>query len=259
MAETRVLLIGDVSGPSGMGALFLGLSSLIKREKIDFVICNGENADNGFGLSVDDYYKMKELKVNVITSGNHIWQKEEIFPVMEKVDDILRPINYPKGSIGRGCTVKSVNGITYGVINAIGRVSLPATDDPFRVTEAAVKEMRKQTKLIFVDFHAESTEEKEAMGFYLDGKVTAVVGTHTHIQTMDEKILPNGTAYITDIGMTGAQGEVIGSRADKSIERALTQLPIKSEVSLKEGNIMGVIIVADTETGRALEIRRITC
>ena len=254
MKRLRVLHLGDVSGAPGMRALFLGLSSLISEEKIDFVIANGENSAGGFGIGVEEYDSMLNMGIDVITSGNHIWQKEEIFSILDRSDRILRPLNYPEGAHGRGWTIR--NGIA--VINAQGRISMPMTDCPFRTVGAAVSRIRKTTPLIFVDFHAEHTEEKEAFAFYLDGKVTSVVGTHTHTQTRDNRILPNGTAYITDLGITGCLDGVIGSREDKAIERALTQLPIRSEVKDSVGHIQGVIVEADMETGKALSIERFT-
>lgn len=254
----RVMMIGDVSGSAGMGALFIGLSSAVKENKADFVICNGENAAGGFGITVDDYTNMKKAGVDVITSGNHIWQKDEIFSVMDRSDDILRPANYPEPCVGKGYTIKSTCGLEVGVINLQGRVSMMTTDDPFRKAESLVKTLRKRTPLIFVDFHAESTEEKEALAFSLDGTVSAVVGTHTHVQTMDERVLPKGTAYISDLGLTGVQNMVIGSDPAKSIERQLTQLPIRSECAEGEGRIQGVVIEVDKETGKAVSIERFT-
>ncbi len=252
----RVLLLGDVSGDAGLGALFMGLSSAVDDNNIDFVICNGENAADGFGITIDNYNKMKTYGVDVITSGNHIWQKDEIFTLLDSQDDILRPLNYPEPCIGSGSTIKECKGFKIGVINLQGRIELPDTDDPFKKAEAAVRKIRKETPIIFVDFHAESPEEKEALSFFLDGTVTAVVGTHTHVQTMDEKILPGGTAYITDLGLTGVHNVVIGSRVDKAIERQLTQLPIRSEVAEGKGTMDGVIVEVDTESGKALSIKR---
>ena len=254
----RVMMIGDVSGQSGMGALFLGLSSALREHHADFVICNGENAAGGFGITVDDYTNMKKSGVDVITSGNHIWQKDEIFSVMERSDDILRPANYPEPCVGKGMCIKEVSGIRVAVINLQGRVDMMNTDCPFRKAEALVRSAKKVTPLVFVDFHAESSEEKEALAFFLDGSVTAVAGTHTHVQTRDEKILPNGTAYITDLGLTGVLNKVIGSDPVKSLERQLTQLPIRSEVAEGKGNIQGIVVEADVETGKALSIERFT-
>lgn len=255
MDLVNVLMLGDVSGAAGMGALFLGLPQLKKRENVDFVIVNGENAAQGFGISIQDYDNMMKMGVDVITSGNHIWQKEEIFQILEKSDSILRPLNYPEGVVGKGWTIK--NGIA--VVNAEGRYGgLPLIDDPFQRVKEVVLKLRKETNLIFVDFHAEHTDEKEALAFYLDGLVTAVVGTHTHVQTADEKILPGGTAYITDLGITGSPDGVIGSEEGKAIERALTQLPIKSIVKEGRGVIQGLLITADSKTGKASRVKRIS-
>lgn len=257
ISETvKVMMIGDVTGTSGMGALFLGLSSLVKENDISFVIVNGENASFGYGITVDNYNDFKRMGVDVITSGNHIWQKNDIFPIMDNSDDILRPINYPEPCIGKGYTLKEKNGILYGVVNGQGLVNMSALDNPFKKIEMAVERLRKKTPLIFVDFHAESTEEKEALGFYLDGRVSAVVGTHTHVQTADEKILPNGTAYISDLGITGDTEGVIGFKPSLSIQRQLTQVPFKSEVSDNPGTIQGVIVEVDVKTGRAISIER---
>ena len=177
---------------------------------------------------------------------------------MDRNDDILRPANYPEPCIGRGMTIKEKNGVSVSVINLQGRVDMMTTDDPFRKAEALVRNARKSTNLIFVDFHAESTEEKEALAFFLDGSVTAVAGTHTHVQTRDEKILKGGTAYITDLGLTGVLNKVIGSDPAKSIERQLTQLPIRSEVAEGKGRIQGIVVEADKESGKALSIERFT-
>ena len=254
----RVLMIGDVSGSAGMGALFIGLSCLIRDKKADFVIINGENAAGGFGITREDYASLKSMGADVITSGNHIWQKEEILPLLDSSDDILRPINYPDPCVGKGWTIKKKGNIEIGVINAQGRMSMSPIDDPMKRTDQAVREIRKRTPLIFVDFHAEDTVEKEAFAFYLDGKVSAVCGTHTHVQTADEKILPKGTAYITDLGLTGVTDAVIGSDPAKSIERQLTQLPIKSEVASGEAHIQGVVITVNAESGKAESIERFT-
>ncbi len=254
----RILMLGDVSGSAGMGALFLGLSSFVREKNIDVVVANGENAAGGFGISEDDFHKFRAMGVDVITSGNHIWQKDDIIPVLDREDTILRPVNYPEPCSGRGWTVRKKGELEYAVINAQGRVLMSPIDDPFKRVSEALRDIGRSVKVILVDFHAENTEEKEAMGFFLDGKVSAVVGTHTHVQTADEKILPKGTAYITDLGITGVVDAVIGSSPEKSIERQLTQLPIKSEVAEGEGHMQGVIIEVDTETGKALSIERFT-
>ena len=241
-----------------MGALFLGLSSLVKDEKVDIVIANGENAAGGFGITTENYNRIRQLGVDVITSGNHIWQKEEIYPVLDQNDDILRPLNYPSGCPGRGFTVRKKGDLAYAVINAQCRLSMYPIDDPMTAISSALREIKGKTKLIFVDLHGEETIEKEAIGFFLDGKVTAVAGTHTHVQTADEKILPSGTAYITDLGMTGALDGVIGSDPLKSLDRQLTQHPVRTEPAEGAGHIQGVVIESDAHTGRALSIKRVT-
>lgn len=259
MSDTlRVLLLGDVTGSAGMGALFLGLSSIINSKKISFVIANGENASDGYGITIENYNNLKRLGVDVITSGNHIWQKNDIFPILDNNDDILRPVNYPEPCIGIGYTIKKKNGIDFGVINGQGRVNMPPTDDPFKKIEMAVERIRKKTSIVFVDFHAEEPEEKEALAFYLDGRITALVGTHTHVQTADERILPNGSAYITDLGITGNLDGVIGFKPSISIDRQLTQVPYKSEVLDGKGTIQGVVVEVDAKSGKALSIERIS-
>ncbi len=256
MKRKNILMIGDISGVPGMGALFLGLSQLIKKYKADFVVVNGENAASGFGLSDEDYMKIKQYGADVITSGNHIWQRPEIYPLLDEKDDLLRPINYPKGVMGHGFCVVKKGDVSYAVINAQGRIDMPMTDCPFKATKEVADKLRRQGHIVLVDFHAENSMEKEAMGFYLDGIAAAVVGTHTHVQTMDEKILPKGTAYITDLGMSGVQHKVIGSNPEISIQRQLTQVPLKSEVSEGEGVLKGVLISVDADTLSALEIVR---
>ncbi len=256
--SVRVLMLGDVSGTPGMSALFVSLSKIVKETKADIVILNGENAAGGFGITEENYRSFLKMGVDVVTSGNHIWQKEEIFPILDKAEDILRPINYPEACPGKGYTIRRKGPVTYGVINAQGRLMMNPIDDPFRKMADAAREIRKETKLIFVDFHAESSEEKEAAAFFLDGKITALVGTHTHVQTADERILPGGTAYITDLGITGVADAVIGSDPAKSIERQLTQLPIKSEPAAGIGSVQGVVIVAEKATGKAISIERIS-
>lgn len=257
MADSiKVMMIGDVTGTSGMGALFLGLSSLVKENDISFVIANGENAAFGYGIAVDNYNDLKKMGVDVITSGNHIWQKNDIYPILDNADDILRPVNYPEPCIGKGYTLITRNNLQIGVINGQGLVNMSPLDNPFKKIEMAVERLRKKTSLIFVDFHAESAEEKEALAFYLDGRVSAVVGTHTHTQTADERILPNGTAYISDVGITGDINGVIGFKPELSIQRQLTQIPFKSEVSDAVGTIQGVIVEVDVKTGTAIDIKR---
>ncbi len=256
MSTTRVLLIGDISGTPGMGALFLSLNSLKKKYSADLVVVNGENAASGFGITDEDYYKMKSYGADVVTSGNHIWQKSEIYPLLDSREDLLRPVNYPKGVAGHGFCLVNKGKLKFCVINAQGRTDMPVTDDPFRTTKEIAEKYRKEGYIVIVDFHAESSLEKEALGFYLDGVASVVAGTHTHVQTADEKILPKGTAYITDIGMSGVQGQVIGSNPEISISRQLTQVPYKSEVADGPGELKGIAVTIDDESFRATEIQR---
>lgn len=250
-------MIGDVSGEAGMGALFLGLPSLIRQTRADLVVVNGENASGGFGLDVGDYEKIRSYGADVVTSGNHIWQKSEIYPLLDSEERLLRPINYPAGVPGHGSVTLTKAGVSFTVINAQGRVDLVNADCPFRACREEAERAWKQGSVVLVDFHAENAQEKEAMGFHLDGIASAVVGTHTHVQTADEKILPGGCAYITDIGMSGVQHQVIGSKAEVAIRRQLTQIPLKSEVAEGRGELKGALITIDPQSRKALSIERI--
>lgn len=247
------LLLGDIYGDPGCRVLSLKLQSLIKKYRADFVIVNGENAYKGFGIIPSQVDMLFGIGIDVITSGNHIWQQEDIYPYLDSQDNLLRPANYGNLVQGHGYTVK--NGVC--VMNLQGRMNMVPTEDPFKWANDILKRIDSKVKTIFVDFHAESTEEKEALGFFLDGKVTAVVGTHIHVQTMDSRILPNGTAYITDLGMCGPKDSVIGSDPEVSIKRQLTQMPLKAQVHETIAEIHGVCVQSDPETGRAISIERI--
>ncbi|MBQ3317270.1 MAG: TIGR00282 family metallophosphoesterase [Spirochaetales bacterium] len=247
------LLLGDTYGDPGCRVLFMKLQTLKKKYRADFVVVNGENAFKGFGIIPSQVDMLFGIGVDVITSGNHIWQQEDIYPYLDSQSSLLRPANYGNLVQGHGYVVKD----NVCVINLQGRMNMPATDDPFKCAQDILKKLDSKVKTIFVDFHAESPEEKEAMGFFLDGKVTAVVGTHIHVQTMDEKILPNGTAYITDLGMCGPKGSIIGSDPELAIKRQLTQMPMKAQVLDAAAEIHGVCIRSDAETGKALSIERI--
>ena len=247
------LLLGDIYGDPGCRVLFMKLQTLKKKYRADFVVVNGENAFKGFGIIPSQVDMLFGIGVDVITSGNHIWQQEDIYPYLDSQSSLLRPANYGNLVQGHGYVVKD----NVCVINLQGRMNMPATDDPFKCAQDILKKLDNRVKTIFVDFHAESPEEKEAMGFFLDGKVTAVVGTHIHVQTMDEKILPNGTAYITDLGMCGPKGSIIGSDPELAIKRQLTQMPMKAQVLDAAAEIHGVCIRSDAETGKALSIERI--
>jgi len=250
------LLFGDVVGQPGSRALFLGLHSLVKEWRADIVVVNGENAANGFGLNREQVQQFLSLGVDVITSGNHIWQQEELRGVLDGEKRLLRPANYPPQVPGHGSVVIEKKGVKVAVLNLQGRQSMPNIDCPFRVGLDAVERLARQTPVILVDFHAEAAEEKEAMGLYLAGKVSAVVGTHTHVQTADEKILGGKTAYITDIGLCGPSDSVIGSDVELSITRQLTQMPIRSQVADTPPVLQGVAVTIETGSGRALAIER---
>ena len=247
------LLLGDVYGDPGCRVLSLKLQTLMKKYRSDFVIVNGENAFKGFGISPEQVDMLFGIGVDVITSGNHIWHQEEVLPYLDSKPCLLRPANYGNLVQGHGYAVK--DGVC--VINLQGRVNMMPIEDPFKWALDILKRLDGKIKTIFVDFHAESSEEKEAMGLFLDGKVTGVVGTHIHVQTLDEKILPQGTAYITDLGMCGPKGSVIGSDPEIALKRQLTQMPLKAQVLETVAQICGVCIQSDPETGKALSIERI--
>jgi metallophosphoesterase (TIGR00282 family) len=233
------------------------LQSLVKETRADFVIANGENASDGLGITPEAAEGLFKSGVDVITSGNHIWQRKEIIPLLERDERILRPENYPTGVPGGGVTVISKKGIPIAVISLQGRVNMYSIRCPFAVGQRVVRQLGKKTRVIVVDFHAELPEEKEALALHLDGRISALVGTHTHVQTADEKILPGGTAYITDTGMTGPAGGVIGMKRDISIKRSLMQIPYKMEVEDSATVLMGVILTVAVNNGKALSIERI--
>ena len=253
-----ILFVGDIVGRPGRELVRKGLRALVERHGIDFVIANAENAAAGFGLTRDLGDALLGYGVEVMTSGNHIWDKKEAIDYIGTEPRLLRPANYPAGVPGRGsCVAQTGDGRAVGVINVMGRVFMLNIDDPFAVVLREIDAIRHRTRIIIVDFHAEATSEKMAMGWHLDGKVTAVLGTHTHVQTADERILPNGTAYLTDAGMTGSRDSVIGIRKELATERFLTQLPVRFEVAKKDPILCGVRITVDETTGRATSVTRI--
>ena len=263
MTQTlKALVLGDVVGQPGCRAIFIGLPELVRRLGADLVIANGENAADGFGLTPDIAERIFKSGVHVITSGNHIWQKREIYPLLQTNDTLLRPENYPviqgPGAIpGKGHCIVTVRDMPVLVINLEGRVNLSPLRDPLQVGKAVVKQFRSRVKAVIVDFHAESVDEKEALGLSLDGEVSAVIGTHTHVQTADERILAGGSAYITDIGMTGPVDSVIGMRKETAIARSLTQMPLKMEVQNSTAEIQGVLLQIETSTGKCVHIERV--
>jgi metallophosphoesterase (TIGR00282 family) len=255
----HILFIGDIVGRPGRELVRRGLRGLVKHLDVDLVIANVENAAAGFGLTKDIGDTFVEAGVDVMTSGNHIWDKKEVLEYMPLEPRLLRPANYPAGAPGRGSYVAQTgDGRAVGVINVMGRVFMLQIDDPFAVVLREIEAIRHRTRVIFVDFHAEATSEKTAMGWHLDGKVTAVVGTHTHVQTADERVLPNGTAYLTDAGMTGPHDSIIGMDREASLARFLTGMPIKFEPAAGNARLNGALVEADDKTGRATRITRVS-
>ncbi len=255
-----VLFIGDICGQPGRRMVKETLPRLIEEFSPDLILANGENAAGGFGITPPLVEELLDLGIAVLTSGNHIWDKKEILPYLAEHADgrLLRPANYPGQAPGNGLYVgKTRSGIDYAVLNLQGRVFMPAIDCPFRTADALLGQIPSQVKVRIVDMHAEATSEKLAMGWYLDGRVTAVLGTHTHVPTADETVLPQGTAYLTDLGMTGPYDSVIGIEKQAIIRRFLSQLPGRFEVAKGDVRFCAALIEASPETGRALSIQRI--
>jgi metallophosphoesterase (TIGR00282 family) len=253
----NILFVGDIVGAPGRRALAEALTGVIDRHKVDFTIVNIENAAGGFGLTVELFEDLSRMPIDVFSSGNHIWDKREIYDALNSSPRLLRPANYPPGNPGRGSTVQTTaGGIPVGVLNLQGQVFMPVNaDSPFRVADEELAKM--DAKVIFVDFHAEATSEKMAIGWYLDGRVSAVVGTHTHVPTADETIRPGGTAYLSDVGMTGAYEGIIGFSKDRIIEKFLSQTPRSFETAKKDIRLSGVVVGVDEETGKATSIDRV--
>ncbi len=255
----KILIIGDVVGAPGRDAVKALVPILKARHKIDFCIANCENIAGGAGVTPKTAQELLGT-VDMLTSGQHIWRFREIGPYLDQEPRVLKPANYPPSTPGFGAYVYSTkNGGKVGVVNLLGRVfmGVDALDDPFRVGSRLIEEIRRQTPIVVVDMHAEATSEKVVMGWYLDGKVSAVVGTHTHIQTADERILPQGTAYLTDLGMTGPYDSVIGRKVEPVLEKFLTGMPNKFDVAQGNVKLCGAIVEVDTTTGKALKIERV--
>jgi metallophosphoesterase (TIGR00282 family) len=253
----RALILGDVFGQPGLRAIFFGLRGLIKEYKADLVVVNGENAADGLGITPEQAASLFSAGVDVLTSGNHIWQKRDILPILDSNPNILRPSNYPAGVPGKGVCVIERCGVRVTVMNLQGRESLAQIDCPFKVAKELVKKAKRDGNCIIADFHAESAQEKEALAYYLDGQISLLYGTHTHVQTMDERILPRGTGFISDVGMTGPDKGVIGGDVGISIERSLTQMPLRIEVADIAASMQGILATIDCETGKCLGIERI--
>jgi len=255
----RILFIGDIVGRPGRQLVKAGLAALVSRHSIDLVIANAENAAAGAGITREIGDELLEIGVDVMTSGNHIWDKKEAFSYIGAEPRLLRPANYPAGAPGNGTYLaRTRDGVSIGVVNVMGRVFMLQIDDPFAIVLREIEALRQRTRIVFVDFHAEATSEKIAMGWHLDGKVTAVVGTHTHVQTADERILPNGTAYLTDVGMTGPHDSIIGVEVEPSLNRFRTALPSRFDVATGNPRLNAVVVDADETTGRATDIERLS-
>jgi metallophosphoesterase (TIGR00282 family) len=255
----RILFIGDIVGRPGRDLVRHGLRGIVDYHRIDFVIANAENAAAGFGITREIGDQLLDWGVEVMTSGNHIWDKKEALDYIGAEPRLLRPANYPAGAPGNGSYLaRTRDGRSVGVVNAMGRVFMLNIDDPFQVVLREVEALRKRTRIVFVDFHAEATSEKIAMGWHLDGKVTAMVGTHTHVQTADERILPKGTAYLTDVGMTGPHDSIIGVEVEPALKRFLTALPQKFETATGNPRLNAVVIEADETSGIATDIERLS-
>jgi len=254
----KVLFLGDVFGKPGREILKKELLTVIKENEVDIVIANGENAAGGIGITPEICKTLFNMGIDVVTSGNHIYKKKEIYDYIVQQPRLLKPANYPPGTPGRGYCVMSDKGNNkIAVINICGRVFVENLDCPFRCIDRILENIKEETPVIVVDFHAEVTSEKVAMGWYLDGRVSAVVGTHTHVQTADERILPGGTAYITDVGMVGSRDSVIGVKKENIIERFLKVMPQKFTVAEDDYMINAVVIDIDERIGKANDIRRI--
>jgi metallophosphoesterase (TIGR00282 family) len=251
--EVSILAIGDIVGKPGRRAVNELLPDLRQRLNLDLVIANGENAAGGFGLTPATADELLDSGVDVITSGNHIWAQRDIIPVLESDAPILRPLNYPTGVPGRGYMV--MKGVL--VVNLIGTTFMNSYDSPFHKMDSLLAELKNRPRITVIDFHAEATSEKVALGRYLDGRVTAVLGTHTHVGTVDTRLLPGGSAYVTDIGMTGPEDSVIGDDADSVIQRFLTMMPHHLSVGRGRPVFGSVLVKADPETGRANSIERL--
>ncbi|GAA0461781.1 TIGR00282 family metallophosphoesterase [Alkalibacillus silvisoli] len=254
----NILFIGDIVGRPGRTALESQLSNLKKQHNADLTIVNGENAAHGKGITKKIYQQILDWGADMVTLGNHAWDKREIFDFIDEVSNLVRPANYPEGTPGTGLQFIKIGNKKVAVINIQGRTFMTPIDDPFTIVDGLIERAKKETDIIFVDFHAEATSEKQAMGWYLDGKASVVVGTHTHIQTSDERILPNKTAYITDVGMTGPYNSILGVEKEAVIRKFKTGLPVRFDIPETDQTVLsGVVVKVDSKTGEAKQIKRI--
>lgn len=257
MTTFNVLFVADINGKTGRQAAAHMIKPLREQFEIDYVIANVENSAGGFGVTPEMSRKMFSYGINLQTSGNHIWDRVDILDFIVDEPRLLRPVNYPATAPGSGTYVDTIGSIRIGVINLMGRVYMHNIDCPFQAAQREVQRLREKCHVIFVDFHAEATSEKQAMAYYLDGKVSAVVGTHTHVQTADEQVSARGTAYITDVGMTGPHDSIIGMEKGPSLGRFLTGMPKRFTTASDDVRLSGVVVRMDPESGRAVEIERI--
>jgi metallophosphoesterase (TIGR00282 family) len=253
----NVLMIGDVVAKPGRVAVLERIQDLREQHHIDLAVMNAENLAGGFSVTPSLCEQLFVSGIDVMSSGNHIFDKKEAIPYIGKQPRLIRPANYPPGTPGKGIWTGVINGISVAVINLMGRVFMPPSDDPFRTADQLLSELPAETKVRLVDMHAEATSEKSAMGWYLDGRVSAVVGTHTHVQTADDRILPGGTAYLTDLGMTGSYSGVIGMKKEDVITRFTSALGRRAEHSSGQVRICGAVIDIDETTGKARSLVRI--
>ncbi|MCX5656754.1 MAG: TIGR00282 family metallophosphoesterase [Candidatus Omnitrophica bacterium] len=255
----KILFMGDLVGSPGREAIGALLPQIKEEEKIDFCIANVENAAGGSGVNAEIVRELLGYGLECLTSGDHIWKKKEVFQIIGSEPRLLRPANYPEIAPGNGSGVyETAKGIKVGVVNILGRVFMDNIDCPFRAASREVEKLQSRTKIIIVDIHAEATSEKKAMGYYLDGSVSVVLGTHTHVPTADEKILPKGTAYISDVGMVGPKNSILGRKPEQVLERFLTQIPTRFEIAEGEIELQAVVVDIDENTGLANSIKRIS-
>jgi len=254
----NLLFIGDVVGRPGREAVKASLADLVRQHQVDFTIANGENAAGGMGITSSVADELFQAGVDVLTTGNHVWRQRDAVAFIESDHRVLRPANYPPGTPGRGGEVfVTAHSGSIGVVNVQGRTFMHPVDCPFRAADSEIDHIRGRTNVIILDVHAEATSEKLAMGWYLDGRVSAVIGTHTHVQTADERVLPKGTAYITDVGMAGPRDSILGVKVEPVIRRFLTGMPAKFELETGALMLNGVVVEISTETGTALSIERV--
>jgi len=254
----NILFIGDIVGSYGRAIVKQLLPDLKKEYGIDLTIANGENTAHGYSMTEKIYNELLDCGIDLFTMGNHIWEKKEIVSKINQLDRMVRPANYPASNPGKEYLVAEVKGLKVGVINLLGRVFMQCMDCPFQAVDRLLAKVKNEAKVIFIDFHAEATSEKVAMGFYVDGRATALVGTHTHVMTADERLLSNGTAYISDVGMVGAQESVIGMKKEQILKRFITQLPEKFEPADQGAGLFNAVLIKiDEKSGQAISIERI--